>query len=110
VGAGAAAIDKIYDTYGLHGVPAVGYQSDSVNYAAELPRGFGHLHGYHLPGVAEDGLLVAAALRQGKEPASVMIGVAYPEEARLVIPRLGIIQELAVNVNLPAQYPGVPLG
>jgi hypothetical protein len=39
-----------------------------------------------------------------------MIGVAYPEEARLVIPRLGIIQELAVNVNLPAQYPGVPLG
>jgi len=110
VGAGMTALQEIKDVFGGHGVPAVGYQSDDINYAAELPNGFGELEGdYHIPGVVEDGKALAAALRQGRKPGAVMLGIAYPEKGRLVIPPQAIIQELAVNVSLPARFPGVPL-
>jgi hypothetical protein len=103
IGAGQAALHAIREEVGAEGVDAIGYQYRGMSYTAALPYGFGETYA--------DGndTVVAAALREGKNPAIGMIGVWYEARSELVIPRQEIIRDLMPVDSIAMRYPGVPM-
>jgi hypothetical protein len=103
IGAGYSAMHDLIRECGTDGLEAIGYEHDGKSYAAPLPDGFGSIV------ASEEDQFMAAALREAKRPASGMIGMLYPIEGKLIIPRQEIISDLVPVANIAARYPNIPM-